>query len=118
MRATCCGLRYRRIWTSGWPRRRPHATGNCLRDCALAPSDIDLVIAAPARPAFRAALSTQLGVPATRVIVAEDEHTHTASLAVALYRARNRGPGQTRILLVAAGAGITAGAALYRVPPG
>lgn len=92
------------------------AAGNCLRDCALAPPDIDIVIAAPARPIFRAALSTQLGIPAERVIVAEDERTHTASLAAALNRARNHALGQTRMLLLAAGAGITAGAALYREP--
>ncbi len=92
------------------------AARNCLRMSALNPSDVDLVIAAPARPIYRATLATHLDVPAKRVIVAEDERTHTAGLAVALDRALGRVPGNTRILLVAAGAGITAGAALYRVP--
>ena len=92
------------------------AARNCLRDSALTPSDIDLVIAAPARPVYRAALSTRLGVPAKRVIVAEDERTYTASLAAALDRALGRVPVESGILLVTAGAGMTAGAALYRVP--
>jgi len=94
------------------------AADTCLRDCALTPSDIGLVVAAPARPGFSAALSTRLGVPAERVIVAEDERTHTASLAAALEKALGRVPVEAHILLVTAGAGIIAGAAVYRQPPG
>ena len=38
------------------------AARNCLRDCGLTPSDIDLIIAAPARHGYRTALATQLDV--------------------------------------------------------
>src|SRR6185312_1331867 len=92
------------------------AVRNCLRHEALAPSDIDVVIAAPARRQYRIALAAALGIPAERVIVAEDENTHTASLGAALQRALNHVAIGARILLVAAGAGITAGAAVYREP--
>jgi 3-oxoacyl-[acyl-carrier-protein] synthase III len=94
-----------------------HAVGNCLRDFALTLSDIDVIIAAPARHGYRAALATQLDVAPERIVVAEDDKIHTASLAAALQQALNHLPIGARILLVTAGAGITAGAALYREPP-
>ena len=85
------------------------AVRNCLRDC--------LRIPAPARHGYRAALATQLDVAPERITVAEDEKTHTASLAAALQPALNHLPIGARVVFVAAGAGITAGAALYREPP-
>ena len=93
------------------------AAGNRLRDSALTLSDIDVIVAAPARRGYRAALATQFDVLPERIIVAEDEKMHTASLAAALQQALTHLPIGTRILLVTAGAGITAGAALYREPP-
>jgi 3-oxoacyl-[acyl-carrier-protein] synthase-3 len=89
----------------------------CLDESSVALADIDAVIASPPRHGFRTALAAHLGVPAEQVMVAEDEKTHTASLAAALQRALNHVPIGARVILVAAGAGITAGAALYREPP-
>jgi 3-oxoacyl-[acyl-carrier-protein] synthase-3 len=42
---------------------------------------------------------------------------HTASLVAALRSAAEELPPGARVLLVAAGAGVTAGAALYRAAP-
>ncbi len=92
------------------------AARSCLRDSALTLSDIDVVIAAPARHRYRAELARRLDLSPERIIVAADERTHTASLAAALERALNQLPIDSRVLLVTAGAGITAGAALYREP--
>jgi 3-oxoacyl-[acyl-carrier-protein] synthase-3 len=88
----------------------------CLDESSLALSDIDVIAAAPARRGYRAALAVQLGVPVERITVAAEEKTHTASLVAALDRAVSQLPEGARVLLVAAGAGITAGAALYRKP--
>ena len=93
------------------------AARNCLRGSALTLSDIDVIVAAPGRRGYRAALATQLDVAPERIVVAEDDKIHTASLAAALQQALNHLPIGARILLVTAGAGITAGAALYREPP-
>src|ERR1700739_641125 len=93
------------------------AARNCLRDSALTLSDIDLIIAAPARNGYRAALATQLDVAPERIVVADDAKIHTDSLHAGLQRALNHVPIGARIMLVTAGAGITAGAALYREPP-
>lgn len=90
------------------------AARKCLRESALTLSDVDVIIAAPARDRYRDALAAQLDVTAERVIVAEDARTHTVALAAALDRALGQVTAKARILLVAAGAGITAGAALYR----
>jgi len=59
-----------------------------------------------------------MGFSETQIIVAEDQRTHTASLAAAFDRASAQIRPGGRVLLVAAGAGITAGAALYRMPDG
>ena len=93
------------------------AVRNCLLDSALTLSDIDVIVAAPARHGYRAALATQLDVAPERIVVAEDEKMHTASLAAALKQALNHPPTGARVMVVAAGAGITAGAALYHEPP-
>lgn len=93
------------------------AARDCLRDSALTPSDIDVIIAAPARRGYRAALATALDVSPERVIVADDEKMHTASLAAALQQALDQLPMGARAVIVAAAAGITAGAAVYREPP-
>ena len=63
----------------------------------------------------RAALAAGLGVGTERIVIADDKRLHTVSLVAALSTARATvRPGAT-ILLVAAGAGVTAGAALYRL---
>jgi len=97
------------------------AAHTCLdahRDtCPGGLADIDLIIAAPPRPGFAAALSDRLGLPAGLVAVADDDGMHTAALAAAFLEHAGRLPAGTRILFVAAGAGVVAGSALYRQPP-
>jgi 3-oxoacyl-[acyl-carrier-protein] synthase-3 len=89
----------------------------CLQEAALGPGDVDVVIAAPAHHGFRVALAENLGVPVDRIFVADDERTHTAALVAGIQCAAEQLPPGGRALLVAVGAGITAGAALYRKPP-
>lgn len=89
----------------------------CLDESSLALSDVDVIAAAPARRGYRAALAAQLGVPVERITVAADEKMHTASLVAALDRAVSQLPEGARVLLIAVGAGITAGAAIYRTLP-
>lgn len=88
----------------------------CLHESALGLADIDVIVAAPATSAFRTALAGLLGVPSGDITVADDPGMHTASLAAAFDRAADRVERGSRALLVAAGAGITAGAAMYRIP--
>ncbi|MCV7057840.1 3-oxoacyl-ACP synthase III family protein [Mycolicibacterium gilvum] len=92
------------------------AAGRCLEASGVALSAVDVIVAAPARAGFRAALAAKLGTAAERITVADDERTHTAALPTALHRVSDEIPPGGRILLVAVGAGITAGAALYRKP--
>jgi len=92
------------------------AARECLSDSGLPLSDIDVIIAAPARHRYRAALARHLDVPLERIVVADDEKMHTASLAAAMQQALTPLPVGARAMVVAAGAGITAGAALYREP--
>ncbi|GFG50303.1 3-oxoacyl-ACP synthase [Mycolicibacterium agri] len=91
------------------------AAGDCLNASSLSVADIDAIVAAPARTRYRAALAAKLNVPQDRVTVADDERMHTASLVAALARVRSEARPGARLLVVAAGAGVTAGAALYRV---
>ena len=92
---------------------------DCLDAASTDLAAVELVVAAPGRPAFRTALAAQLDVAVERVSVAGDERMHTAALIAAIDDAARHGrlrPGSTA-LVVAVGAGVTAGAALYRVPP-
>jgi 3-oxoacyl-[acyl-carrier-protein] synthase-3 len=89
----------------------------CLDAQSTRLADIDLIVAAPARPGYRAALSNLLGVPVEKVSVADDHRMHTAALAAAFEREGAKLPVGAQVLFVAAGAGVTAGAALYRQPP-
>jgi 3-oxoacyl-[acyl-carrier-protein] synthase III len=92
----------------------------CLNESSLALSDIDFIAAAPARRGYRTALAAHLGVAVERIAVALDEKTHTASLVAALDCVDwvvGQVPTETCVLLITVGAGITAGAALYRKPP-
>jgi 3-oxoacyl-[acyl-carrier-protein] synthase-3 len=92
------------------------AVADCLRASSLRVEDLDAIIAAPARSGFRSRLAERLEIGEGLITVADDERMHTASLAAAF----GRGTPDVRpgglVLLVAAGAGITAGAALYRLP--
>jgi 3-oxoacyl-[acyl-carrier-protein] synthase-3 len=54
---------------------------------------------------------------AERIVVGDDPRVHTASLAEAFHQMAEQAPAAGRVLVVAAGAGVTAGAALYLVPP-
>jgi 3-oxoacyl-[acyl-carrier-protein] synthase-3 len=93
------------------------AAHECLRENGLHPYQLDAIVAAPARPGFRTALAARLDVPVDRITVAEDEAMHTAALVAGLRRASGEHPRGARIMLVAAAAGVTAGAALYRGAP-
>jgi 3-oxoacyl-[acyl-carrier-protein] synthase-3 len=92
------------------------AVRRCLDDAALDLSDIPLIIAAPPDHHYRAELAARLGVPVERIVVASDQHMHTASLIAALDGAAETLAPGTPVLLVAAGAGIVSGAAVYRMP--
>ncbi|HYB35848.1 MAG TPA: 3-oxoacyl-[acyl-carrier-protein] synthase III C-terminal domain-containing protein [Mycobacterium sp.] len=94
------------------------AARGCLARSSLRLGDVDAIVAAPALRDYQAALANQLGVPVERISVAADERIHTASLIAALDRIAGQLPAGARVLLIAAGAGITAGAALYRQPSG
>ncbi|MEE6176234.1 3-oxoacyl-[acyl-carrier-protein] synthase III C-terminal domain-containing protein [Mycobacterium sp. 050134] len=88
----------------------------CLDAQSARLADIDLIVAAPARPGYRDALARRLGVSAEKICAAFDHRMNTAALAAALEPGIETLPAGGRILLVAAGAGVTAGAALYRQP--
>ncbi|MGB8387019.1 3-oxoacyl-ACP synthase [Mycobacterium sp.] len=88
----------------------------CLDAHSVPLSDIDMIVAAPARPGFRTALSGRLAVPEELIRVADDQRMHTAALAAAFGQQAERLPAGAHILFVAAGAGVTAGAALYLQP--
>lgn len=92
------------------------AADQCLRDSAVRLDQVDAIVAAPAHQAFRTALARRLGIATDRIVVADDPRAHTASLAAAFKRASDQLHSRGRILVLAAGAGITAGAALYRMP--
>nr|CRL76023.1 3-oxoacyl-(acyl-carrier-protein) synthase III [Mycolicibacterium malmesburyense] len=91
------------------------AVQRCLSESDTEIDEIASIVAAPAGRAFRAELAAQLGVPIERITVADDEHMHTAALAAALDKAAGGIPTDGLLMIVAAGAGITAGAALYRM---
>ncbi len=90
------------------------AVSRCLREADLRLEDVGAIVAAPARHGFRAALAAKLGVPQERITVGDDDQMHTTALASALNRVTKAASDGEVVLLVAAGAGVTAGAALYR----
>ncbi len=107
--------------SDGMDERFAAAAAAAARACLAAQSvelaEVDLILAAPARPGYRAALTEALGVPTEKVRVADDQRMHTAALAAAFEPQADSLPAGARVLFVVAGAGITAGAALYRQPP-
>jgi 3-oxoacyl-[acyl-carrier-protein] synthase III len=90
----------------------------CLDIASVDLADIDLIVAAPPHPGFSAALASHLGFPAERISIATDERVHTAAIIGALHDAisAGRAVAGNKVLLIAAGAGITAGAVLYKMP--
>jgi 3-oxoacyl-[acyl-carrier-protein] synthase-3 len=88
------------------------AVRRCLEAASCDVSDV-AIVAAPARAGYRAALAARLDVPVSRIVVADDERMHTAALVAALQDADENVPPGGRVLIVATGAGVTAGAALY-----
>jgi 3-oxoacyl-[acyl-carrier-protein] synthase III len=92
-----------------------------LRRLGLAMDEIDLLAAAPATPDFLDPLARRLGVPGDHVgYVPEDlEGAYTTGLIAALQAAIKSGRlAEARTtLLIAAGAGITVAAAVYRQSP-
>ncbi|MEZ0351539.1 3-oxoacyl-ACP synthase [Mycobacterium sp. pR1184] len=89
----------------------------CLDAQSLRLSDIDMIVAAPARHEYRTALSNRFGLPVDRISIADDQRMHTAALAAAFERQAAGLPAGAQVLFVVAGAGVTAGAAVYRQPP-
>ncbi|TQC47991.1 3-oxoacyl-ACP synthase [Rhodococcus sp. WS4] len=89
----------------------------CLHAASTTLAEVDAIVAVPARPGFRTDLAGRLGIPEERITVADDERMHTAALVAGLDQGDHRLPAGTRTLFVAAGAGVTAGAALYYEPP-
>lgn len=89
----------------------------CLDAHGVSLAGIDVIVAAPPRHGYRDMLGEQLGVPTEKITVADDQLMYTAALAAAYQRAAGQLQTGARILLVCAGAGVTAGAALYRQPP-
>jgi 3-oxoacyl-[acyl-carrier-protein] synthase-3 len=87
----------------------------CLRDASLTIDDVDAIVATPPRPQYRAALAVRLGVSPERITMAHDERMHTAALASAFSQAATAVGATGSILIVAAGAGVTVGATLYRL---
>lgn len=87
-----------------------------LAEAGVDAGDLDLIVANPLTTAFLDALAAGLGVPAERVGTAlEGRRVHTAGLGVALDAATPGGRLDGRMaLLVSAGAGPMAGAALVR----
>ena len=93
------------------------AAQEVLAEHQLLADGVELVVASPARPEFVGSLATGLGLPAERIVTAGPE-LHTVAFIAALKEVIRTGAlAATRtVLFVAAGAGITAGAALYRPP--
>jgi 3-oxoacyl-[acyl-carrier-protein] synthase-3 len=93
------------------------AVCTCLEAQSAQLADVDVIVAAPSRRGYRTSLSDRLGVPVDKITVADDPDMHTAALAAAFDTRAETLPAGARILFVVAGAGTTAGAALYRQPP-
>jgi 3-oxoacyl-[acyl-carrier-protein] synthase III len=89
--------------------------GALMADRALRPSQVDLAVVNPLGPSQQEVVAGLLGVDADRVACADpDRPVHTAGLIASLATAHEDGrlSGAGRVLLTAAGAGVTAGAAL------
>jgi 3-oxoacyl-[acyl-carrier-protein] synthase-3 len=90
-------------------------TADLLGEHGLALDDVDLVVASPLSPEFLKAFGGFVGLDADRMVAVDGAaDVHTAGLLVGIDAAMNDGrwAAAKRVLLVSAGAGITAGAAL------
>jgi 3-oxoacyl-[acyl-carrier-protein] synthase-3 len=94
--------------------RAGEVAAKLLADQGLQPGDVDLVVANPLTVAFLDALAARLGVDRTRMVEpAGGPAAHTAGLGLALDATADTGRlDQRTTLLVSAGAGPVAGAAL------
>jgi 3-oxoacyl-[acyl-carrier-protein] synthase III len=91
--------------------------GSMLEETGTTPADVDLLVATP-EPGFADIVADLVDIDRSRTLHAGERigRMHTAQLIAAIDYARRNGRwAQARtILLVSAGAGITAAAALYR----
>ena len=90
--------------------------GEVLTATDLTTRDISVAIVAPSDPTFVASFASLTGIDDDRVVAAPQAGLHTAAFPAALDAAVANGrlvPGTTA-LFVCAGAGLTAGACLYR----
>lgn len=86
-----------------------------LEHHGLEAADVDLVVANPDRDAFGEAFSSETGIPRDRVVSAGPRlHTVGFVAALELASASGRLASSRTVLFVSGGAGVTAGAALYR----
>jgi 3-oxoacyl-[acyl-carrier-protein] synthase III len=90
--------------------------GELLADQGVTIDAIDRVVASPPSERFLAALSTALAIPREKCVDAGPSDAHTAALLFALDALARDRPASTppTVLFVAAGAGITVGAAIHR----
>jgi 3-oxoacyl-[acyl-carrier-protein] synthase III len=97
------------------------ATRRFLRRAGLGVEDIDLLVPAPSRAGFIDPLRARLGIPGDRVAYTPEdlEGSYTTGPIAALQAAIKSGrlDEAQNVLLLAAGAGITVAAALYRQTP-
>lgn len=99
-------------------RGAAEVAADLLREHSLEPADVDLVVVNPIGAGCATTFAGMLGVDEGRVACAEsDPPPHTAGLIASLAAAQADGrlAAARRVLLVSAGAGVTAGAALLAV---
>jgi 3-oxoacyl-[acyl-carrier-protein] synthase III len=90
--------------------------GKILADHGLTTADVDAIVAAPPTAGFLDGLVAEMIVPRDQVVASQHEGVHTAALLYALdaWSRDTARAGARTTLFVAASAGITVGAALYR----
>ena len=86
-----------------------------LADAGVKPSDVDVVVGGLDRPGYRARFAEATGIDGRRLVTAGPRQ-HTVALLSALERAGRAGElaAGRSVLLICAGAGVTAGAVLFR----
>ena len=99
------------------------ATQHFLDRLGMSIDEVDLLVPAPATPDFLDVLRVRLGVPGDRVAYTGEDMAGaytTGSIAALEAAAKSGSLAEARnTLMLAAGAGITVGLALYRqAPPG
>lgn len=99
--------------TETYAEAAAEAVQKCLEAENLTLDGVDVIVAAPGDAEFRAALAKRIGAKVSD-IVAGGRKAHTSTLLFGMHTAMKAlRPGSTA-LLVSAGAGVTAGAVLYR----